>query len=258
MRAALYQRYPLFRLHVDACDRLFYPHLGRSVRDMILGTAPEPDEIHQTRYTQPALFTLEYALAQLWLSWGVKPSVLIGHSIGEVVAAAVAGLFDLEDAVTLVAARARLMQSVTAPGGMAAVPAPVADVEPLLAGYADLAIAGINSPQQCVVSGGRESLAAVTEVLKARGLDVRQLPVSHAFHSPLMNEVFDAFRSAIAGVKFREPSITLISNVTGEVAKPAEIGNPDYWVRHIGAPVNFEAGMRAVDRRGRHAFIEVG
>src|SRR6266511_788178 len=176
----------------------------------------------------------------------------------EQVAAAVAGVFSLPDAVTLVATRGRLMQSVTAPGGMLAVPAPAEDVEPLLAGYPDLALAAVNSPQQCVVSGGRASLAAVGTLLAGRGLRGKELPVSHAFHSPLMAEVYGEFRAALAGITFREPRLTVISNLTGEMARPAELRDPEYWVRHIGAPVNFLAGMRTLERRGRHAFVEVG
>jgi acyl transferase domain-containing protein/NADPH:quinone reductase-like Zn-dependent oxidoreductase/acyl carrier protein len=258
MGAQLYRQYPVFRQHVDECDQLFAAHLGRSVAALVFGAVDDPDELQQTRYTQPALFTLEYALAKLWMSWGLRPNVVIGHSIGEVVAATVAGLFDLPDAVALVAARARLMQSVTSAGGMTAVTAPAEDVLPVLAGYGNLSLAAINSPAQCVISGGVRSLAAVTDALVARGIEVRPLPVSHAFHSPLMAEVFDAFRAALAGITFREPTMALISNVTGGVAKRAELSDPEYWVRHIGEPVNFEAGMRALERRGRHAIVEIG
>ncbi|GAA0665260.1 hypothetical protein GCM10010193_15850 [Kitasatospora atroaurantiaca] len=258
MGSALYEQFPVYREQVDECDRLFAPLLGRSIKDMVLGHSDDAEEIHQTRYTQPALFTVEYALAKLWLSWGARPNALIGHSIGEVVAAAVAGLFSLEDAVTLVAARARLMQSVTAPGGMAAVAAPADEIAPLLESYPDLAIAGINSPQQCVVSGGEDSLTALGAELTAQGLKVSRLSVSHAFHSPLMAEVYDEFRAAIAHITYREPVFTLISNVTGQVARPAELSTPDYWVRHIGAPVDFLAGMRTLERRGKHVLIELG
>jgi acyl transferase domain-containing protein/NADPH:quinone reductase-like Zn-dependent oxidoreductase/acyl carrier protein len=258
MGAALYRQFPVYREHVDECDRLFAPHLGRSIRAMMLGETPDAEEIHQTRYTQPALFALEYALAKLWLSWGVRPNVLIGHSIGEVAAAAVAGLFSLEDAVRLVATRARLMQSVTVPGGMVAVTAAVDSVRPLIEGYGDLAIAAVNSPEQCVVSGGTESLAKVTTLLEEHGLQVRQLAVSHAFHSPLMTEVFDEFRAVFADITFHEPALTIVSNLTGKVARLSEISDPEYWIRHIGEPVNFEAGMRTVDRRGRHVFVEIG
>jgi acyl transferase domain-containing protein/NAD(P)-dependent dehydrogenase (short-subunit alcohol dehydrogenase family)/acyl carrier protein len=258
MGADLYRQYPVFAEHVDECDRLFAAHLGRSIKALMFGTVDDADEIHQTRYTQPALFTCEYALAKLWLSWGVRPNALIGHSIGEVVAAAIAGLFDLPDAVTLVAARGRLMQSVTAPGGMSAVNTSAEEVAPLLEQYPDLTIAAMNAPTQCVISGGKESLAAAGAELIALGHSVKPLAVSHAFHSPLMAEVFDAFRAVFDDIRFREPSLTIISNLTGAVAKVSELSTPDYWIRHIGEPVNFAAGMRALARRGRHAFIEVG
>ncbi|MFE9999925.1 SDR family oxidoreductase [Streptomyces avermitilis] len=257
MGAALYERFPVFREHVDACDRLFAPHLGRSVAALVRGTAADPEAIDRTEYAQPALFTLEYALAQLWMSWGVRPHVLIGHGIGEVVAAAVAGLFSLPDAVTLVAARARLTRAVRAKGGTAKVAAPAEDVEPLLAGHPDLALAAIDAPDRCVIAGGAHALAEVTGLLRARGVRVDRA-VPHALHSPLMTEVHDDFRAALDGITFHEPAISLISNVTGRPARPAEIGTPDYWVRHLGEPVRFLAGLRSVAQRGRHALIEIG
>jgi acyl transferase domain-containing protein/NAD(P)-dependent dehydrogenase (short-subunit alcohol dehydrogenase family)/acyl carrier protein len=258
MGAALYRRHQAFRAAVDRCDELFAPLIGESVKALFLDPAADQDRLAETRFTQPALFALEYALARLWISWGVRPNVLIGHSIGEVVAAAVAGVFGLEDAVRLVAARARLMQSVTAPGGMLAVTAAVAEVEPLLAEYADLALAGVNAPTQCVVSGGADSLLRLAERLGGLGIRTKPLAVSHAFHSPLMAEVYDRFREEIAGIEFHAPAITLISNVTGKVAEAARLRTPEYWVAHIGAPVLFEAGMAAVARRGRHAMLEIG
>ncbi|MFE9318645.1 SDR family NAD(P)-dependent oxidoreductase [Streptomyces albidoflavus] len=258
MGAAPYRQFALFREVVDECDRLFAPHLGRSVRDLLLGTAADPETIDQTQFTQAALFTLEYGLARQWMSWGVRPNVLIGHSIGEVVAAAVAGLFSLPDAVTLVAARGRLMQSVTAEGSMASVAASADDLAPLLEGHPDLALAAVNGPQQCVISGASAALAEVSARLTAQGVRVQPLAVSHAFHSPLMAEVFDEFRTALETVTFREPSISLVSNLTGKVARMREIASAEYWVRHIGEPVRFLAGMRAVAKRGRHAFVEMG
>lgn len=253
----LYERYPVFRTHFDACDRLFAGPLGMSIKEVIRGEGATAGLLDQTQYTQPALFAVEYATAMLWLSWGIVPSVVIGHSIGEVAAATVAGLFSLEDAVHLVAARARLMQSVTAPGGMIAVQAPAADVAPLIEGHADVAFAAMNAPGQCVVSGGSASLAEIAGRLTERGLAHRALAVSHAFHSPLMDEVYDEFRAAIAGIRFGEPELTLISTVTGAPAS-AEVATVDYWVRHIGEPVNFEAAMRTAGGRGRHVYIEVG
>ncbi|MEU5537967.1 SDR family oxidoreductase [Streptomyces sp. NPDC020362] len=258
MGAALYEAFPVFRAQVDECDRLFAEHLGRSVRELLLGTAADPGAIDRTEYTQPALFTLEYALAQQWMAWGVRPNVLLGHSIGEVVAAAVAGLFSLPDAVTLVAARARLMQSVRSEGGMAAITAPVEEVAPLLEGHADLALAGINAVDQTVISGATAALDEVVAHFTEQGVRVESLKVSHAFHSPLMAEVYDDFRAALDGITFHEPKISLISNVTGRLARFREIGDPEYWVRHIGEPVRFLDGIRAVAKRGRHALIEVG
>jgi acyl transferase domain-containing protein/acyl carrier protein len=258
MGAAPYEQFALFREVVDECDRLFTPHLGRSVRDLLLGTCDDAELIDQTLFTQSTLFTLEYALARQWMSWGVRPNVLIGHSIGEVVAATVAGLFSLADAVTLVAARARLMQSVRTEGGMASVGAAAEAVEPLLAAYPDVAVAAVNGPDSCVISGASGPLAEVSARLAGDGVRVKPLSVSHAFHSPLMTEVFEEFGAALEAVTFREPSISLVSNVTGKVARMREIGSVGYWVRHIGEPVRFLAGMRAVAKRGRHAFVEMG
>ncbi|MFX4292277.1 type I polyketide synthase [Streptomyces bohaiensis] len=259
MGRPLYDRYPAFREQVDRLDALFHPHLGSSVRAVMFGEGPEAEaDIHRTRYTQCALFTLEYALAHLWAAWGVRPNVLLGHSIGEIVAATVAGLFDLPDAVRLVAARARLMQSVTAPGRMIAVRAAADAVRPFLAGVPDVSFAAVNAPEQCVVSGGRDSVDRLERQLREQGLEVKGLPVSHAFHSPLMAEVFDAFRAEIADIEFHEPTISFVSNVTGRIAQYDEVATPDYWVRHIGEPVAFAAGVRTVQQRGRHVFVEVG
>ncbi|WP_025617026.1 type I polyketide synthase [Salinispora cortesiana] len=258
MGAGLYRRFPLFRQCVDECDGLFAATLGRSVRSLLLEDPAAPSDIDQTWLTQPALFTLELALARLWMSWGIRPNVVIGHSIGEVVAAALAGVFSLADAVTLVSARGRLMQSVTEPGAMVAVHAAADVVRPMLADRPALALAAVNAPGQCVVSGAAEELDDVVTILGGQGIRVDRLAVSHAFHSPLMREVYDDFRSVLASITFRDPTITLVSNVSGAVARPAEVSTPEYWVRHIGEPVSFLDGMQAVARRGRHAMLEIG
>lgn len=252
----LYREFAVFRDVLDECDRRLEPHLGLSIKDMMFGE--DPELLRRTGYAQPALFSLEYALAKLWQSFGVRPDVLIGHSIGEVAAAAVAGLFDLPDAVALVAARARLMQSVTAEGAMAAVAAPVEEVAPLLEGHDDLALAAVNSPRQCVVSGAAAAVAAVAERLRADGHDVTPMRVSHAFHSPLMAEIHDDLVAALSGIRWREPELGLVSNVTGERAVFEEIATPEYWARHLLSPVDFKGGMEAIERRGAHCFIEVG
>jgi acyl transferase domain-containing protein/acyl carrier protein len=258
MAAAVYRRFPVARAHIDECDELFRPLLGRSIAELLLDPDPGNRDIDQTRFTQPALFTLEYALAQLWMSWGVRPSAVIGHSIGEVTAAATAGLFSLPDAAKLVAERARLMQSVSTPGGMVAVSAPAAEIGPLLDGLPTVALAAVNAPGQCVISGADSELAKIVPALEERGIKAKRLPVSHAFHSPLMTEIFDEFKAVLGEIHFGEPTITLISNLTGKPARRSEIADPGYWVRHVGEPVNFEAGMHALERRGKQFFLEVG
>ncbi len=254
MGAPLYARFPAFRDQLDALDELFAPHLGRSLKAMVLGEAPDAELIHHIRWMQPALFSLDYAVAMLWRSWGVTPKVLLGHSVGEIVAACVAGLIPLEDAVTVIAARGRLMEA-TPEGAMMAVEAGEADLRPLVARYADLSLAAINGPAQCVVSGGRDSVEAVGKALDQRGVRAKRLAVSCASHSPLMAGALDEFRAVLAGVRFREPDLTLVSNLTGETADAA---TPDHWVRHLVEPVNFAAGMAAVERRGPHVFLEIG
>ncbi len=259
MGATLYRRYPVFRRHLDECDRLFAGHLHRSISEIMFGTAPDAEErLAETLYTHAALFALEYAVARLWQSWGVRPNVLLGHSVGEVTAATVAGLFTLADGIAFLVARARLIESVSVPGAMVAVAAPVSEVRPLLAALPDVDICAVNSPQQCVVSGGAASVQQITGTLRGQGVRVTEMRVSSAFHSPLMDEILDPLREALADVTFREPSLTLVSCLTGEVATPGELSTAEYWVRHVRERVDFEAGIRTVAGRGNHVFVEVG
>ncbi|MFI9275489.1 SDR family NAD(P)-dependent oxidoreductase [Kitasatospora sp. NPDC052896] len=256
--AALHEAFPVFRRHLDECDRLFSQELGFSVRELLLTPGRDEAADRRTLRAQPALFSYEYALARLWLDLGVRPSVMIGHSLGELSAAAVAEVLPLPDAVRLVATRARIMQSVDAAGGMTAVMAPAEKVAEFLTDAPRVAIAAVNSPHQCVVSGAADELAGVVEALRADGVVTRDLGVSHAFHSPLMAAAAEEFRAAIAGFTFREPVFTLVSTVTAEVADPAELASPDYWARQLCAPVDFAGGLRTIDRRGAHAFLEIG
>ncbi len=257
--AGLYRRHPVFAEELDACDRLLTPLVGRPVKSMVLGTCGPDDTaaLSLARYGQPVQFAFEYALARLWMSWGVRPTSVAGHSMGEVVAGAVAGLFSLADAAKLITARARLMESVRAPGCMVSVGAGADAVAPVLAGWPDVSIAAMNAPQQCVISGGRDSIAAILAELTARDMDFTRLSSSQASHSPLMTEVAADLREAIDGIQFLEPTITLVSTVTGEVARRSDF-SVDYWVRHIAEPVNFVGAMQALDRRGKHLFIEIG
>jgi acyl transferase domain-containing protein/NADPH:quinone reductase-like Zn-dependent oxidoreductase/acyl carrier protein len=259
MGSDLYQSFPAFRATVDECAALFEPHLGRSISDVMFGTADDAAQVlAQTTFTHAALFTMEYALARLWISWGIRPGVLLGHSVGEIVAATVAGLFSLPDGVGFLATRARLIQSVSEPGGMAAVGADEADVLPLIAGWPDLAIAAVNGPGQCVISGGAASIEAAARELRSGGIQVTALRVTSAFHSPLMAGISAELKEALVGVRFREPDFTLVSNVTGTIGKPTEMGVPDYWVRHASETVRFADGVQTIGNRGKHVFVEVG
>ncbi|KAB2343707.1 type I polyketide synthase [Actinomadura rudentiformis] len=257
--AGLYRRHPVFAAELDACDEVLTPIVGRPVKDMVLGTCGMEDAqaLGLAQYGQPVQFALQYALARLWMSWGIRPTSAAGHSMGEVAAGAVAGLFSLADAARLIALRARLMDSVRTPGCMVSVGADADAVAPLLAEYPDVAVAAINAPQQCVISGGSASIEEITAGLAAQDIEFARLTVSQASHSPLMAEVAEELREALAGVEFTEPAITLVSAVTGQAARHSDF-SADYWARHIAEPVNFVAAMQALDRRGKHLFIEIG
>jgi acyl transferase domain-containing protein len=257
--AALYRQHPVFAAELDACDEALTPLVGRPVRGLALGTCgPEDAEaLSLAQYGQPVQFAIQYALARLWMSWGIRPASVAGHSMGEVAAGVVAGLFSLADGARLIAARARLMDSVRTPGCMASVGAAADVVAPLLAGYPDVAIAAINSPQQCVISGGSDSMAAIMAELAERDMEFVRLAVSQASHSPLMAEVAAELRAELAGIEFTEPAITFVSAVSGQAVRRDDM-SVDYWVRHLSEPVNFLAAMRMLDRRGKYLFIEVG
>ncbi|CAM5406774.1 Type I polyketide synthase OS=Streptomyces alboniger OX=132473 GN=CP975_22955 PE=4 SV=1 [Streptomyces alboniger] len=258
MGAALYGQYPVFRAALDECDGILTPLLGVPLGELVRGECEAPERIHEPRYLQPALFSLEYAMARLWLSWGVRPSVLMGHSLGEFAAAAVAGLFSLEDGARLVAARGRLSEALRSKGGMAAVGAPADEVTPLIEGYPDLTIGAVNGPGQSLLTGGNASLADAGRRLTERGVKVTPLRGAVPYHSPLMAEIVDEFRAVLGTVDFRTPTMALVSNVTGRVARGRQMADPEYWIRHLLEPVQFEAGVRAVDQRGRHVFVELG
>jgi acyl transferase domain-containing protein len=259
MGRELYQSTPLFRQAIDECDRLFQTWLGRSIKAIMFGSVESAAElIEQTQYTQCALFSLEYALAQYWLALGVEPQIVLGHSIGEIVAAQVAGLFTLEDAVRLVAVRGRLMQSVKARGGMLAISLPEAEVAPWVQDYPGLGFAAVNAPNQCVVSGDLAQLEQLEKSLSARQIDARRLPVSHAFHSQHMAEVVEQFKAELSDLSFGALQIPLVSNVTGRVASSEELASLDYWAQHICEPVLFARGVTSLAARGQHVCLEIG
>ena len=236
MGKQLYDTQPTFRSTLDQCADILNSELDQPLLEVLFAQS----SIDQTAYTQPALFALEYSLAQLWQSWGIRPHLLLGHSVGEYVAACIAGVFSLEAGLKLIAARGRLMQSLPTTGEMVAISASPDQVAPLLT--ADTNIAVFNGPKNLVISGRRESVHQISATLTAQGIRNKVLTVSHAFHSPLMEPILDEFRQVAKTVQFHPPQIKLISNLTGDLASP-EIASAEYWVQHIREPVQFAAGI---------------
>ncbi|HLK58329.1 MAG TPA: aminotransferase class I/II-fold pyridoxal phosphate-dependent enzyme [Chthonomonadaceae bacterium] len=262
MGRELFETQPVFRRALERCDAILRDALDLPLLE-VLYPIDEVEEdarqpIHQTAYTQPALFALEYALAEMWKSWGVRPDVVIGHSVGEYVAACMAGVFSLEDGLRLIAARGRLMQALPPNGGMVAVKAEESHVAALVAPYTDcVSIAALNSPQDIVISGERQAVQAIAMQLQAEGVKTQPLAVSHAFHSPLMEPMLAEFEAVARTVRYSLPQWELISNLTGTVAT-AEVTEPSYWVRHVREAVRFAAGMATLAAREYDVFLEVG
>lgn len=255
----LYETQPLFRSILDECDKLLRPHLAQSLLSVLYPDKGIDSPITMTAYTQPALFAIEYALAKLWQSWGITPSAVMGHSIGEYVAACIAGVFNLEDGLKLVAARGRLMQSLPQQGSMVAVFAHEARVAAMIEPYhATLSVAGINSAKETVISGLRESMDEVLKQFDAVGIQYRALKVSHAFHSPMMDPILDEFEQVASTVRYQTPSLMLISNITGKTARDDEASSAHYWRNHIRQPVRFAEGMQSLHMVGYTTFLEIG
>lgn len=253
MGKALYQAQPEFRRWMDHCANLLSPCLDRPLHDILWSG----DALHQTANTQPALFAIEYSLAKTLEAWGVEPDLLLGHSIGEYAAAAVAGVFSLEDALRLVAARGRLMQSLPSGGKMVSAAADEATVASAIGDAAQVAIAAVNGPRSIVFSGDGGAVDKVAARLAAEGVRTTPLNVSHAFHSPLMDPILDEFRAVAAGVDYQKPTRTLISNVTGKPWDDAQL-SADYWVDHLRGAVRFADGVTYAQSKKFQTFVEIG
>lgn len=256
MGRELYDTQPGFRRTLDRCNEILRGELPVSLLDVLYGSGTK---LHETAYTQPALFALEYALAKLWMSWGVTPTAVIGHSLGEYVAACIAGVFDLEAGLKLAALRGRMMDALPRDGEMIAVLAVRQTVESFVKRYSnDVSFASFNSPNNVVISGQREAIQRISAELSSSNLPFRSLQVSHAFHSLLMEPILSGFEAAAARIPMSAPMLTVISNVTG---KPLPIDmppSPDYWCSHIRQPVRFEEGVRSIQSENIDTFIEIG
>jgi acyl transferase domain-containing protein/acyl carrier protein len=277
MGRELYEHEPVFREWVDRCAELLRPHLGLDLRALLFEDDQRPTtndqqpttegagvgpssfvvgrDLEQTRYAQPALFVVEYALAQMWRAWGVVPRAMIGHSIGEYVAACLAGVFSLEDALALVADRGRLMQQMP-PGAMLSVALPEAELRPLLGAQLDLA--AVNGPARCVVAGPAEAVQALERELVGRDISCRRLHTSHAFHSAMMEPVLEPFLARLRRVRFSAPTVPYLSNLSGAWITAEQATSPDYWARHLRAPVRFAEGLAILAQEPALALLEVG
>lgn len=259
MGLGLYQAEPLYRQCIDRCSEILKHHLDRDLRNIMF---PAEDDIERaaqklknTLITQPALFTVEYALAKLWMSWGVRPSALVGHSIGEYVAACLAGVFSLEDALALVAARGRLIQGLP-PGSMLAVSISEKDIESFLDARVSLAV--VNGPDLCVISGDVEAVRELEETLRQSNVESRYLHTSHAFHSKMMDSILDPFTEYVRHINFSSPQIPIVSTVTGKWIRPEEIMYPDYWAKNLRQTVRFSDALQELMKEPNRIFLEVG
>ncbi|HEY0735322.1 MAG TPA: beta-ketoacyl synthase N-terminal-like domain-containing protein [Herpetosiphonaceae bacterium] len=263
MAAQIYAEEPGFREEVDRCCELLKPHLGLDLRDFLYPTneaqADAAEQLNQTLLTQPVLFVIEYALAKLLLSWGIAPHAMIGHSIGEYVAACLAGVFSLEDALKIVAVRGQLIQSLPH-GSMLVIPLPAAEVQALLRAESnpDLALAASNGLSVSVVSGPDDAVAALRETLSQRHIECRIAHTSHAFHSPMMDPILAPFVEQVRQIRLRPPQMRYMSNLTGTWITAEQATDPEYWVKHLRQTVRFIEGVQELANIPEAIFLEVG
>ncbi|NJQ97643.1 MAG: acyltransferase domain-containing protein, partial [Hydrococcus sp. CSU_1_8] len=252
----LYQTLPTFKNTLDRCAEILEPYLDKNLLELLFSN--NTNFLDETIYTQPALFALEYSLAQLWLSWGIVPDAVMGHSVGEYAAACLAGVFSLEDGLKLICQRAKLMQSLPQNGMMVAVFAPLDTIENAIAPHRQsVSIAAVNGSHHAVISGLTATVQLILQQLESQKVDFRHLNVSHAFHSPLIAPILDSFREIASQVKYHLPQIPLISNLNGKLVGD-EITSVDYWCRHILHPVQFAEGIETLQANQTDIFLEIG
>nr|DAB41916.1 TPA_exp: ArzN - PKS (KS, AT, OMT, KR, ACP) [Fischerella sp. PCC 9339] len=258
MGRQLYETQPTFRKALEQCDAILRNYLEKPLLHILYPQAGETSPIDDTAYTQPTLFALEYALAELWKSWGIEPDMVMGHSVGEYVAACVAGVFSLEEGLKLIANRGRFMQTLVKGGEMVAVLASENQVRDLIKPYeSQVSIAAVNGLQSVVISGATHAICTLCAMLESQGVKTKPLQVSHAFHSPLMEPMIAAFAAVVSEVTYSQPCIPIVSNVTGELADE-EIATAEYWVDHVQQPVRFADGMQTLHQQGCELFVEIG
>jgi len=259
MGRKLYETEEVFREEIDRCSEILDPYLSFDLRKVLYPSSDNLDEqslrLKQTLIAQPALFTIEYALAKLWMSWGIHPAAMIGHSIGEYVAACLAGVFSLEDALLLVSTRGRMMQSL--PGGsMLAVPLSETEIQPYLGVH--LSLAAVNAPSFCVVSGDHQAVADLERKLNDNQLPSTRLHTSHGFHSKMMDSILDKFYETAKGIKLKSPQIPIVSTVTGARVTSDEMERPEYWTKNLRQTVRFSNCIQELIRDEGKVFLEVG
>jgi acyl transferase domain-containing protein len=259
MTRRLYDTLPTFRHAIDECARILRPLLDRPLLSVLFPDDPGDRRINETAYAQPATFAVEYALAQLWQSWGITPAAVIGHSFGECVAACVAGAMSLDDGLAFAVERARVIQEYARPGAMAAVFAPEDEVVAAVAPHRDrVAVAAVNGPRATTVSGDREAVESVCAAFAARGVTTKLLHIASPGHSPLMEDAVEPLRRAAEKIAFSTPRLPLVSNVTGRLWPWDQVPGPDYWARHLRETVRFADGVRTLRDLGYRTFLEVG
>jgi len=258
MGRELYEQIPLFRQYMEHCYTILKPLMNCDTKEILYPTPennPEPHKINRTEITQPLLFVIEYALASLLMHWGIKPYAMMGHSIGEYVAAHLSGVFTLEEALKIVVQRGKLMGGIPS-GSMLGVRQPENQLLKILP--PEISLAGINSPTDCTVSGPTLAIEKFAQQLKANGIQARNLHTSHAFHSAMMEPILDTYTSKVREIPLQRPKIPYISNVTGNWITAGDAANPSYWATHLRAPVRFTQGAKELLKKPQTIFIEIG